>query len=70
MHTTNKTLIKEAFKGVDRAKLARDLKVANRTYIDQIAAGFTTVSPKRAKEIERLTGGIVPAKVLRPDIFE
>ncbi len=38
--------------------------------IDQIATGKKTVSAQRAKQIDRLTNGQVPAHVLRPDIFD
>lgn len=62
--------IKIAFQGINRVWLANALKVTNRNYIDQIAAGHVSVSAKRAKEIERLTLGRVPAKLLRPDIFD
>jgi len=65
----NKAALKKVFEGIDRAKLARDLGKNRRNYIDQIAAGLVDVSPTRAKEIERVTYGRIPAAVLRPDIF-
>lgn len=46
------------------------MNVKNRTYVDQIAGGHVKVPAKRAKEIERATLGRVPAKILRPDIFD
>lgn len=73
------TAVKEAFEGIDRAKLAEALQglkgsagkkhICTRNYIDQIVGGHIVVSAKRAREIERLTLGRVPAKMLRPDIF-
>ncbi len=61
--------IKESFKNIDRAKLVKALKSSENT-VDQIANGLLIVSPKRAVVIETLTGGKVPAVVLRPDIFK
>lgn len=59
---------KELFKGIDRKTLARALKTS-RNVVDQFIGGFRQVSPRRARDIEKATGGKVPAKVLRPDIF-
>lgn len=64
----NKESIKKAFKGINRKQLAKSLKTS-RAVIDLIATGYSKVSPRRALQIERLTGGKVRAKILRPDIF-
>jgi DNA-binding transcriptional regulator YdaS (Cro superfamily) len=62
--------LRKAFNGINRNDLAKQLGTSNRNLIDQIASGNTQVSAKRAKAIERITFGKIPAKVLRPDIFE
>jgi len=64
----DKDKVKTAFAGVDRAGLAKKIK-SSRNTIDQVAAGLLTVSAKRARDIEKATNGMVPASVLRPDIF-
>ena len=62
--------IKKAFAGIDRKIIARAIvKSGKRNLIDRIAGGTATVSARRAVEIERITFGKIPAKVLRPDIF-
>ena len=65
----NKQDVKKAFQSVDRDALSRKLG-SSRNTIDQIACGLILVSAKRAKEIERETCGLIPAKLLRPDIFD
>lgn len=64
----DKIQLHERFKKISRGDLARSLG-SSRNTIDQIAGGHIIVSAKRAKEIERLTLGKVPAVILRPDIF-
>lgn len=38
--------------------------------ISQIKKGIRKISPKRAKIMEQLTNGRIPAHALRPDIFD
>lgn len=64
----NSEQIKEAFKNVDRVLLGKMLDTSKNT-MSQIANGIIKVSPKRAKDIEEFTCGLVSAKILRPDIF-
>lgn len=67
---TKKERIKKAFEGLDRDLIAQALGLARRNYVDQVATGNCKVSAKRARQLEKITLGKVPAKILRPDIFE
>lgn len=60
--------IKKAFKGIDIKRLVKALGSTDNTF-SQVVNGLIVVSPLRARQIERLTGGQVKAEVLRPDIF-
>ena len=64
----NSEQIKAEFLKVDRAILEKRLNTTKST-MSQIVNGIIRVSPKRAREIEEITCGVVSAKVLRPDIF-
>ena len=64
----HKSRIRKHFKGVDRKALVRKLKTSH-SYIDQVATGHKVVSALRAVTIAKFTGGMVPASILRPDIF-
>jgi DNA-binding transcriptional regulator YdaS (Cro superfamily) len=65
------TTIRQAFKDIDREKLAKKIVATkDRNTIDQIATGLFSVSPKRAMAIEQATKGKVTAAMLRPDIFK
>lgn len=48
--------------------LAKDLGIS-RTWMSQLINGHQVCSPELAVEIERLTGGLVTRKELRPDLF-
>lgn len=48
--------------------LARELGIS-RTWMSQVISGREVCSPELAVEIERLTGGAVTRKDLRPDLF-
>lgn len=48
--------------------LARELGIS-RTWMSQVISGREVCSPELAVEIERLTGGMVTRKDLRPDLF-
>lgn len=48
--------------------LAKDLGIT-RTWMSQIINGRQVCSPELAVEIERITGGAVTRKELRPDLF-
>jgi len=70
--------IKRAFKGFeqrtghDRKWLAEkiiDSPSRSRKKIDLYAAAICLVSAQRAIKFEKVTGGLIPAKILRPDIF-
>ena len=64
----DRQLIKMSFEGLDVQTLAIALN-CSKVKISQIKNAHCVVSARRAKEIERLTKGQVPAAVLRPDIF-
>lgn len=68
LSASDRKQIKKSFKDIDRSKLVKSLKSSKNT-VDQIANGLLAVSGTRARRIEVLTGGKVPAAVLRPDIF-
>lgn len=61
--------IKGCLKGIDRAAFATTTNTS-KAMAYKILTGNASISAVRAKEIEKLTGGLVPAKVLRPDVFE
>jgi DNA-binding transcriptional regulator YdaS (Cro superfamily) len=59
--------IHSAFVTIDRYALAKVLGTSYAT-ITQIANGFRQVSPKRALQIEKVSG--IKKEVLRPDIWK
>ena len=61
--------IKQSLKGIDRASFAAKIGTS-KGMANKILTGNASISALRAKEIERKTDGLVPAKLLRPDIFE
>jgi DNA-binding transcriptional regulator YdaS (Cro superfamily) len=61
--------IKQSLKGIDRTSFA--IKIGtSKGMANKILTGNASVSALRAKEVEKRTDGLVPAKLLRPDIFE
>ena len=63
----NHRAIYKAFSAVDRADTAKKLH-SSVAYLNQVISGFKSVSPKRAIEIEKVTG--IPRSTLRPDIWQ
>lgn len=64
--------LKEWFVGKphgSKSKMARDLKIT-KTWMCELHAGRGKPSAEIAAEIERLTGGQVKLRTLRPDLFE
>lgn len=61
--------LKDYLAGLERggaATLAKELRVSP-SYLSQLAAGDTNISPARAVEIEEATGGQVTRKDTHPD---
>jgi len=65
----HRVALQKAFIGIDRIKLAKAVG-SSYAVITQYAGGFKLASPKRALKIEKVTDGMIPAKLLRPDIFD
>ena len=63
-----KSRIKQYLRGVDREAFAKKLNIS-KGMAAKILTGNASISAIRAKEIERVTDGLVPAKILRPDVF-